>query len=328
MTRTTALALTTILLAACGAGEGYDEDWGTDDIPTGKADGLLDGAPILTFATVGRGYVEGEQLDVYGIDLRGGDKITTKMVVTEGDLSPHNTLYFGGSVYLRSATFQRTDASITKTYTIEDTGRHYIAVKAYRNVGAGRYTIQFTCTGGPCAGEPVIRVLSAEERGECIGKARVCSFAELPRWNGAIGPARSRTIFQGCLAAAQTDEDGVACDEACDDDPQARELCDAMVGDLPFYADATPACLAELDECMDSCLDESDGTPEEVAYSAEGVCWVNGFNGTCDGYARGHAKCGGSEYTEGSDEECYEMCESTIGAWLDDLDTICSESCP
>ena len=328
MTRIASLALTTLLLAACGTTEGYDEDWGTDDIPTGKADGLLDGAPVLTFGQVGRGYVEADQLDVYAIQLRGGDKITTKMTVTEGDLSPHNTLYYGGSVYLRSATFQRTDTSITKTYTIESTGRHFIAVKAYRNVGAGRYTLQFTCNGGPCNGEPVVRVLTPDERGECIGKARVCSFAELPRWNGAVGPARSRSIFEGCLAAAQTQDDGVACDEACDDDTDARMLCDAMMADLPFYADASPACLAELDECLASCHDEAEGTAEELWRTSESICWVNGFNGTCDGYARGHASCGGSEYADDTRDECLELCESTIGAWIDDLDTICTETCP
>jgi hypothetical protein len=59
----------------------------------------------------------------------------------------------------------------------------------------------------------------------------------------------------------------------------------------------------------------------------EAICWAMGFNGTCDGYARGHATCGGDEYTTDSPGECHAFCRATSGAWMDDLDTICTDEC-
>jgi hypothetical protein len=317
------LAATTLL--ACGE-QPYDESWGNDEIPTGKADGLLDGAEVLDFGEVGTGYVEGEQMDVYAIDLRGGDKITAVMTVTSGNLSPHFTLYEGASTYIGSDTFKRETKKITKTYSIDETGRHYVAVRAYQNTGAGKYSFKITCTGGPCAGEPVVDTLEVEEQVECIEKARVCSFAALPQWNGAVGAVRARSIFETCLGQVMTDDDGLTCTNACEGE-QARHFCDAVIDALPFYADQSSACIAELDSCLDDCWDSSwDSSWDELWDSPQSVCWQSSLNGNCDTYARGHEKCGGT-YADDSNEECHALCESTTGAFVDDLDLICVERC-
>ena len=41
------LALASALLAACAGTDSYDESWGAEEIPAGKADGLLDSAEQL-----------------------------------------------------------------------------------------------------------------------------------------------------------------------------------------------------------------------------------------------------------------------------------------
>lgn len=332
MTPLVRCALTSLLVAACaGDGASYDEGWGADEIPSGKADGLLDSAQKLEFGEVGTGYVEGEQMDVYAIDLRGADKITAVMTRTSGDLDPSFTLYYGGSAYIGSVSFTREGASITKTYELDFdySGRYYVAVRPYQNRGAGNYTISFSCTGGPCAGESVVRPLELDEKVECITKARTCSFAALPQWNGSVGAARARTIFQDCLAAALTDDEGSSCAAACDEPEQAKPLCESIISALPFYADQDAACFQTLNWCLEDCEDynpPSTWEDDELWERGLSICWDGGLNGTCDSYARGHATCGGT-YEEGSVEQCHEYCESTFGAWNDDLDTICTEEC-
>jgi hypothetical protein len=321
------LLVTSCVLACQDPTEPYDDAWGADEIPSGKADGLLDSAQQLAFDEVGTGFVDEKQMDVYAIDLKGGDKVTATMVVTSGDLSPHFTLFFGGSVHISSKTFERQGNQIEKTYELTSTGRYFVSVRAFQHQGEGNYTFVVACDGGPCAGEPVIRTLSVDEQAECIGKARLCSFADLPRWNGAVGPARARSTFQGCLDAAMTTDDGVTCTSACDEVEDAKPLCESIISALPFYADASKSCLAELDDCLASCQDLStNGSADELWTTAESICWLTGFNGTCDGYARGHADCGGT-YADNSNEQCHAMCEATDGAWVDDLDLICVESC-
>jgi hypothetical protein len=333
MPRLVRFALASLLVAACANPGAYDEDWGADtEIASGKADGLLDSAQKLAFDEVGTGYVEGEQMDIYAIDLRGADKITAVMTRTSGDLDPSFTLYYGGSKYISSASFTRSGASITKTYELEfdDSGRYYVAVRPYQNRGAGNYTIKFSCSGGPCAGESVVRSLELAEKVECITKARTCSLAALPQWNGAVGAARARTIFQDCLAAALTDEEGSSCAAACDEPEQAKPLCESIISALPFYADQDAACFQTLNGCLEDCEGNSFGgghwDDDELWEMPVSICWDGGFNGNCDSYARDHAACGGT-YEEGSVEQCHEYCESTFGAWNDDLDTVCTEDC-
>lgn len=328
MLRACLFVVATSLAAACtSAPIPYDDAWGAEDIPTGKADSLLDGAQVLAFDQVGTGFVDENQMDVYAIDLKGGDKITAIMKVTSGNLSPHFTLFFGGLSHVSSKTFDRATKKITKTYELTSTGRYFISVRAFQHQGEGNYEFSITCNGGPCAGEPVIRTLTVDEQAECITKARRCSFADLPRWNGFVGAARARSIFQGCLNAAQTTEDAVTCETACDEVDDAKPLCESIIGSLPFYADASSACLAELDDCMAICHGaDNGGSADELWTTAESICWETGFNGTCDTYARGHEDCGGT-YADDTNAQCHALCEATDGAWIDDLDTICSDSC-
>lgn len=323
MTLSRLLVTASLVLAAC-ADSSYDDSWGADDLVGGKADSLLDAAQLIELGDVGTGSITSRQLDLYAIDLRGGDKITATMRVTSGDLEPHFTVYAGGYSYVGSSTFNRQGDAIVKTYTLEETGRHYIAVRAYQNQGTGSYRFEIACTGGPCNGEPVVTTLSEDDVAECIGKARVCSFAALPQYGGSVGPARARTIFEGCLGDAMTDLDGASCASACDG--ETRSLCDSMIAALPFYADVSAACLGELGECLEECT-SFDPWGSEPNTDREWKCWESGFNGTCDGYARGHEACGGSEYAEGSVDECKALCQSTDGAWVDDLDVICDERC-
>jgi hypothetical protein len=77
---------------------------------------------------------------------------------------------------------------------------------------------------------------------------------------------------------------------------------------------------------MSSCYDGGDygyGDADDLWATVESLCWQNGFNGTCPGYARSHEACGGAFRADGA-RACTELCESTTGAHIDDLDTLCS----
>jgi hypothetical protein len=312
-----------VLVAACtGADDAYIDDLGFEDLPAGKADGLLDDAPVIRVGDTARGTVGPNQMNVFAIDLKHGQKLTVVQKRTSGNLSPHFTLFLGISTHVSSETFNRTTTKITKTYTAEENARYYIAVKPYQNTGSGSYELSVTCTGD-CNGTPQpLDPLDLNAADECVANARECSFAALPSYNGAVGAARSREIFHGCLAAQ------AECLGACEVEGGAG-VCDAIINALPYYADASPACRKEASDCMDTCRDmgSSDWDNDDFAYSNEGICWENGFNGTCDSYARGHKSCSSSGYAEGSNEQCHELCESTSGAWNDDLDTMCTEEC-
>jgi hypothetical protein len=314
--------------ACAGAEEPYDEDWGSDALPSGKADGLLDGAKRLQFGEVGSGFVDGDHLEIFVIDLSVTDKITATMTVTSGDLSPHFTLFFGIDHHVRSKTFARVGKKLTKTYEIANSGRHFIGVRAFKNQGEGRYQFKIECDDGACAGDPIPVDLDVNERAECITQARRCAFAELPKFGGAVGPARARATFEACMARGKTDIENEACDTTCTVDSETQGLCDSIIGALPFYADVSGACLAELDSCMADCHRLAGfGDADDLFETAESLCWETGFNGTCDGYARGHTDCGGTEYSDDTNEQCHALCQSTSGAVTDDLDTICSDEC-
>jgi hypothetical protein len=313
--------------SACAASdlEPYDDAWGSDDVVSGKADGVLDNALPLVLGTAATGALDESALGLYQIDLQAGDQIKIVEKVTSGDLAPHFTLYFGASNHVSSATFSRTTKSVTKAYDLTATGRYYLVVRPYRNEGSGRYTVTASCTAGPCDGTPVDVPLSIEERGTCVAAARECSFAALPAYNGAVAAGRARTIFQRCVADGNVD--GKACTNACVGDAEAAELCEGVIDTLPFYADHSAACFAEVQDCLEECAAAGDsGEPSSVGETTIAMCWMNGLNSTCDAYAREHAKCGGS-YVDDSNEECHALCESTFGVWNDDLDTRCVESC-
>lgn len=309
--------------AGCATDSSYDAEWGSDEIATGKADGLLDSAQVLHLGETGTGYVADRQMDLYAIDLKAGDQITAVMSVTSGDLNPQFTLFFGADRHVSSATFSHTTTSLTKTYAVTQTGRYYVAVRAYQNEGAGNYAFVPTCNGGPCAMPGTVGALTLDEQAQCITDARSCSFAALPQYSGNVDGARAREIFDGCLAAAQS-ASGATCAPACDD-ADGTALCNAIVADLPFYADRSGECTTMLGECMDTCFEYASDAedPTDLKTTREGACWEFGFSSSCDSYARGLAECGGSEYADES-AQCEALCYATSGAWGD---YECSEAC-
>ena len=168
-----------------------------------------------------------------------------------------------------------------------------------------------------------MKPLDPEDAGVCIKVARECAFDKLPSFNGAVGAVRARSTFGECLEKTSL-QSGASCKTACDS-PEGRSICDGVIDILPFYADQTAACHAEFESCMSDCYD-ADGDAGGLENGPEEVCLFNGFNNTCDGYARGHVVCGGS-YADDSAEQCHALCESTFGAWNDDLDDICTMDC-
>jgi len=107
----------------------------------------------------------------------------------------------------------------------------------------------------------------------------------------------------------------------------AKPYCEELVNRLPFWADAPDACIAVLDHCLSSCKQYSDDILfEELWESPEVMCLYEGFNGTCFSYAPEHELCGGP-LQEGSPEQCDAFCQATSGAFMDDLDTVCSDAC-
>lgn len=330
------MRLATVLALALVIGTGcqgtptavYDDDWGADEaIAGGKADGLLDAAKPLTFGAPVTGFVGESAMEVFSLDLKRNDAFELTMKVTDGDLKPHTTLYFGVSTYVGSLTWKNSPATLlVKTYKATAEGRYYVAARAFRGQGAGHYTLTARCTGGPCAGVPNTEELGVADVATCVQKARRCAFDSLDQFGGSVGPARARSLFEGCLNTAATGS-GATCLPACGK-PDAKELCDAIIGDLPYYADQSADCLGVLDSCMADCYAAGgDGDPDEIWTTAEGICWLHGFNGNCNSYARSTTQCTGAVDPDGH-EGCMGLCEATTGAWNDDLDTLCTEACP
>lgn len=325
------LAATLMLFTACGEDDAaaYDDTWGDDDqLASGKTDSLLDEAPMLELGDTGEGYVEGKQLDVFALELKRGDEIRIVESVTQGNLSTHFTLYYGAANKVNSTSYTATPKKLTKNYRLTDSGRYYVVVKPYQERGQGRFTLKPTCTGGTCAGEPLpVEELDMASLDFCVERARSCAFADLESYAGAVGPARARTIFQTCLADAVT-EDHAPCTLACDGEG-SKEICEDIIGSLPFYADQSDECLRTVEECMEACNTaggDLEWDAEEFSSTPVAICWTHGLNGTCDAFARDTEECGG-RLERGSNDRCHEECESTTGAWLDDLDTLCVEAC-
>jgi hypothetical protein len=311
-----------VALTAVVACEGEDTQAESQSADATEARGLLALAPRLALGDTVEGQFEGGQLDAYRIDVLRGDKLTVTETVTDGDAAPDALLFASGSTAVKSAGLDADGSRLEKRYVIDDSGPHYLAVRAFKSTKAGRYSLTVTCTGGPCAGEPIEEEIDEDQAGECIKLARECAFAGLPDAGTSVGPVRARSLFGDCLDEVSVG--GVTCKKACDTE-EARGICDEVIGMLPFYADQSAECLTELADCMDSCYDAGDGA-SGLEEGPEAQCLRDGFNGTCDGYARGHEKCGGT-YADDTLEECHQLCESTSGAWMDDLDLICVEGC-
>ncbi len=298
------------------------ETTGSESSDATEARGLLALAPTLELGDTVTGQFEGGQLDAYRIDLLRGDSITVRETITDGDAAPDALLFASGSTAVKSKSFDAEGGTLEKTFVIDDSGPHYIAVRAFKSTQAGRYSLVVECTGGPCAGDPIEEPVDEEQAGECLRLARECAFAALPAAGSSVGPVRARAIYEGCLGEVSVA--GVSCAPACDSEA-ARRICDDAIGMLPFYADQSSACHARLGGCMETCY-EAGADAGGLDEGSEAMCLLDGFNSTCDGYARGHVDCGGT-YADETLEECHAACEASFGVWNDDLDTICSEDC-
>ena len=327
-----------LFLCACAADTmpaGYDPDWDADSpIAGGKADGVLDILPVLEMGGVVEGEVGGDRSEMYRINLLRTDRIQIEMRVTSGDLDPHLSFFYGTSSYVGSESWDRDGDAIKKVYVAESAGSYVVAARAYQGRGFGSYAIRVTCLGGPCAGElpPPESDLDPDDVASCVSQARRCAFAELPRYEGRVGDVRARQIFDECLGRASL-RDGATCAAACDwlgeeadsEYDDARGLCDDVIGELPFWADQSAECFGTLDRCMSDCYSAGgdSSSADELWRTNEAICWRDGLNGTCPGFARSHETCGGDIRNE-SARECTELCHSTTGAFIDDLDTLCS----
>ena len=315
---------------ACGGEEAteYDPTWGEDQLVLdGKAD-LIDGAQIMQLGDTKSGSVTTTSMDLFKIDLTNGDKIRATMIRKDGDLAPDASMFhsFGSSV--RSADFSVEPGKLVKDYVIDGSATYLVAARAFRNQGSGKYELTIECTGGPCAGQPLPPdpddELSVGDIESCIIDATNCALADLPRWNGAVAQTRASSIFNTCLESAIM-FDGTSCAEVCDENDDAGDLCSSVIAELPFYADQSTECVEELTGCMDWCADNNFGDPDELWSSEFAMCWENGFNSTCNSYARQMTACGGPVQHETA--ICYESCWASSGVWNDDLDVMCEEEC-
>lgn len=330
MHRTLALLL---VLAGCAADTSeYDPDFAPDQpLADGKADGIYDAIPDLAFDAPQSGDVGGERVEFFKLQLNRDERIRLEMRVDSGNLNPHMSFYYGISTYVSSATWERDGDVLRKEYVAESTGTYVLAMRAYQGEGEGDYTVTATCLAGVCAGDmppPPESDLYISEVAGCITAARRCAFERLPRYDGRVGEARAALLFQECLAEATVD-DGGTCASVCDwvnpDDERdtAADLCNPIIEALPFYADASPACLGELDYCMSDChYYAGHDYGDELYYTTEAICWSSGLNGDCNSYAREHEDCGGRILAD-SAAECDNLCESTSGAFTDDISDIC-----
>jgi hypothetical protein len=336
-----AAAILPMALLACSTDETtYDPDWAADEtMEAGKADGLIDIAMEIEFDQVVTGSVGGDRIEVFRMHLTRNDKILLEETVTSGDLNPHMTLFFGTSTYVSSDDWERDGDVLRKWYTAESTGKYLLALRAYQGQGEGTYSVKATCLAGPCNGDPndpPEEYLSYGEVSHCLLEARECAFVNMLQYNGAVGEARAAKLLQDCLDDIMLD-DGITCASACEetsDDPwdsSPASVCDDIKAGIIFYADQSEDCIEQLNICMWDCVSYGDyGIYEyfdEFWTAPVAICWSTGLNGSCDGYARDHESCGGDRYGIETPGECFEMCESTIGAWIDDLDTICDEDC-
>lgn len=318
-------------LAGAACTDGYDETWGSGDIAAGKADGLADLAvPLIVGRTV-TGSVDSQSMVLYKVRLHRGDQITGVEKVLDGDLSPHFSLFVGVDRLFRSETFDVGPTHLDKSYEIEESGTYFVAVRAFQNHGAGSFSFVIECTGGPCAGEFVDEPLGNADADDCIARARECAFDEMGRFNGAVGSTRARQLFEGCLDRLAT-RDGSSCTQACRpalgaDDDSPEQVCESIIDSLPLFADHDePACLSALDECLSECAALAPGSPARLGEMAFSRCWQFGLNGTCPGYAAELAACGG-DIDKTSADECNLFCDSTDGAWTEDVDGLCSARC-
>jgi hypothetical protein len=303
---------------ACSASESGEGNAESDYTRQG---GVLGQAPKLTLGRAASSTIKNAQIDAWSIDLKVGDKITVVETIRAGTLTPDFGLFQGGFTYVASASHEALPRKLTKHYVIPSTGRYYFGVAPYQGRGTGDYSIKVTCTGGPCNGEPAIVELDQWQKNVCTKKARECAIVKARPTNpsSSVTLTQAKAAWKTCLEGASLPT-GESCKTACDEG-EAKATCEAITKLVPFYAKKPTGCTAVLNDCMDQCEDAGDHS--EVS---EDQCLVNGFNNTCDGYAKQLTACGGPHAAD-SKAACHRLCEANFGAWNDDLDTICTETC-
>jgi hypothetical protein len=322
--RSALIALITAGVAvACAA---QDSATGTSEADYTRSGGVLGQAPALKFGETKKGTINNSQIDVWAIEVSEGDKFTVVESITRGTLTPDFGVFAGGYSHLASASHDAQPKKLTKSYVATSGGKHFIGIAAYQNRGTGNYNIKVTCTGGPCAGEPFVAPLEPEHVNQCIRKTRECALAKArPAAGGFVSIAKARAAWSECAGQVMAD-DGKACTTACDGDSEFT--CKAGVEAVKYFAGKPVACETVFKGCMEECTDSggNGGWGGDSSTESESVCLDIGFNGTCPGYAKQRTECGGSVVLD-SNEDCHALCHTTSGAWIDDLDVICEESC-
>lgn len=319
MKKTACLLASILVLVACNVSQERSAP-GTSEADYTRQGGVIGQAPKLEFNQAKSGTIKTGHIDVFALELREGDKITIVETISRGTLTPDFGLFAGGYTHVPSASHEALPKKLTKNYVANAGGKHYIGVAGYEGRGAGDYKIKVTCTGGPCAGQPFVRPLEEGQKNECMQKARECTLvkARPASGSGNVSIATVRSTWATCLNDTML-AGGESCKPACDG--EAESTCKDIQGSLKFFVSKPQACTEVLNDCMSQCIDSGDGSDV-----SEGTCMVHGFNGTCPGYARAQVACGGAEAPD-SNEQCHSLCRATSGAWMDDLDTICEESC-
>jgi len=309
-----------VVLGAC-AGQENSAPNGTSEADYTRQGGVLGQAPKLEFNVQQGGTIKQGHIDVFAIELREGDKITVVETISRGTLTPDFGLFAGGHSHVASQSHEALPKKLTKNYVATTGGKHFLGIAAYEGRGTGDYKVKVTCTGGPCAGQAFVRPLEESQKNECIQKARECALvkARPASGSGNASIASVRAAWASCLADTML-AGGESCKPACDEG-DAQTTCKGIIQAVKYFASKPATCTAALNDCMSQCVDAGDHSD-----ISEQICMLDGFNGTCDGYARANAACGGSEQP-GSNEECHSLCRATSGAWMDDLDVICEESC-
>ena len=311
-----AAAAAASIIVACAV---QDASTGTAEADYTRSGGVLGQAPTMKYGETKKGTINNAQIDVWGIEVHEGDKFTVVETITRGTLTPDYGVFAGGYSYLASASHDAQAKKLTKNYVATTGGKHFIGIAAYQGRGTGNYSIKVTCTGGPCAGEPFVAPLEPEHVNQCIRKTRECALTKArPASGGSVTIAKARSAWTECAGQVMAD-DGKACTTACEGDNEFT--CKAAIEAVKYFAGKPAACEAVFKDCMEQCADYGDDSSE-----SESVCLDIGFNGTCPGYAKQRTECGGSVQAD-SNEDCHNLCHTTNGAWVDDLDVMCEEAC-
>ncbi|MBW2461901.1 MAG: hypothetical protein JRH11_09650 [Deltaproteobacteria bacterium] len=326
-TRSTALAALLGLLAfGCAA----DVDNADPELAFagGKAD-FDEARPVAYGESIG-GSVSGHAFSLFSLSADAGDRFELRLSRTAGDFDLRSVVYDSelSSIAHVPGSFEATAVGNRKAFEAgDDGGRLFVVVRADRYRGAGDFELTLACLGGPCAGDVPVPATEVEEIANCVGRARLCAFAQLDTVPAGDHLAASHVVMT-CLDADPACTPAI-CDAAVIGDTTPRDICDSLTASVAFYAGQSAACRVEFDACMDSCTDaeqystylELEDDEFEFWMTGEATCWESPFGASCDEYARGHADCGGTDFraVDGTEtvNSCYGYWRATEGAWLE-----------